>query len=181
MSGQLNYIVGDATNPIGDDKKMIIHCCNDIGGWGSGFVVSLSRKWTQPQNNYHNWFRAKYDEYSGQEFSLGNVQYVYIDDNTVVCNMIGQRGIGWSNGRPPIRYGALASCLEKAAEYALKYGYSIHAPRFGAVLAGGEWADIEWLIKKVILPYGIDVTIYDLPISEDHSRLIQERSNMELF
>jgi hypothetical protein len=34
----INFIVGDATTPIGDGLKIIVHVCNDIGGWGRGFV-----------------------------------------------------------------------------------------------------------------------------------------------
>jgi len=28
----INYIIGDVTDPQGDGKKLIIHCCNDLGG-----------------------------------------------------------------------------------------------------------------------------------------------------
>ncbi|MEV6001124.1 Appr-1-p processing protein, partial [Streptomyces griseomycini] len=25
--------------------KVIAHVCNDIGGWGKGFVLAVSRRW----------------------------------------------------------------------------------------------------------------------------------------
>ena len=30
------YTQGDATQPIGEGTKIIVHVCNDIGGWGRG-------------------------------------------------------------------------------------------------------------------------------------------------
>jgi len=41
---EILYIKGDVTAPIGDDNKLIIHCCNDIGAMGAGVAVALYRK-----------------------------------------------------------------------------------------------------------------------------------------
>lgn len=30
----IQYIKGDATSPKGTDNKIIVHVCNDVGGWG---------------------------------------------------------------------------------------------------------------------------------------------------
>jgi hypothetical protein len=30
-------------------KKLICHICNDLGGWGKGFVLALSRRWEGPE------------------------------------------------------------------------------------------------------------------------------------
>ena len=35
---QINYLKGDATVPLGDGPKIIVHVCNDIGEWGKGFA-----------------------------------------------------------------------------------------------------------------------------------------------
>ncbi len=43
---QINYVKGDATAPIGIGNKIIVHICNDIGRWGKGFVMALSKKWS---------------------------------------------------------------------------------------------------------------------------------------
>jgi len=34
----ISYIKGDATAPQGKGVKVIAHLCNDLGGWGKGFV-----------------------------------------------------------------------------------------------------------------------------------------------
>ena len=46
------YIQGDATKPIGNDNRLIIHCCNNIGKWGEGFVLALNKRWMEPYQNY---------------------------------------------------------------------------------------------------------------------------------
>jgi len=30
----IKYIKGNATNPAGEGNKLIVHICNDTGGWG---------------------------------------------------------------------------------------------------------------------------------------------------
>ena len=153
----IEYVIGDATEPIGDDKRIIIHCCNDKGAWGAGFVLALSRKWKEPEQEYRNWSKTK------NMFKLGMIQYVNVDAGIAVVNMIGQHGVGFVGNVPPVRYDAIAECLEKVAGIAIKQNASIHAPRFGSALAGGKWEIIEKQIEDIICSKNINVTIYDLP------------------
>lgn len=51
MTG-ITYVRGDATAPRGEGVKLIVHCCNDPGGWGRGFVLALSRRWPEPEAAY---------------------------------------------------------------------------------------------------------------------------------
>ncbi|RYD76612.1 MAG: Appr-1-p processing protein, partial [Verrucomicrobiaceae bacterium] len=44
----IHYVTGDATRPEGDGARVICHVCNDIGGWGRGFVTALSKRWKGP-------------------------------------------------------------------------------------------------------------------------------------
>ncbi len=69
----INDIKRDATNPIGNDKKLIVHICNGIGGWGKGFVLARSEKWKKPEQQYCEWFKSQ------NKFELGEVQFVDID------------------------------------------------------------------------------------------------------
>ena len=55
----LNFIIGDATQPVGEGTKIIVHVCNDIGGWGRGFVVALSKRWPEPERRYRAWSRGE--------------------------------------------------------------------------------------------------------------------------
>lgn len=145
----IKYVTGDATNPIGDGRKMIIHVCNNRHGWGAGFVLALSRRSPIPEEYYRRtaWL------------PLGDVQFVTINSDLVVANMIAQT-LGGSAGIPPLKYGELRKCLRKVRRAALILHCSIHAPRFGAGLAGGKWETIEAMINEEL--DGLDVFVYDL-------------------
>jgi len=154
---KINYVEGDATNPQGEGKKLIIHVCNDIGVWGGGFVLAVSKKWSLPEEIY----RAE-DHAVGLQ--LGQIAIVDVEDDISVVNMIGQTGTSPDiTNRPPVRYGAIELCLEEVARYALKCNASVHAPRFGAGIAGGDWDRIESIINEELISVGVPVTVYDLP------------------
>ena len=151
----INYIKGDATNPIGNGKKLIVHICNDIGGWGKGFVLALSKKWKKPEQEYREWYKSQ------DKFELGEVQFVEIDSELSITNMIGQHKIKRLKGQVPIRYEAVEKCLSKVADYSKENNFSIHMPRIGCGLAGGDWNTIEKIIQKKLIDRNIKVTVYD--------------------
>lgn len=161
---KITYIKGDATSPIGDGRKYIVHICNDIGGWGKGFVLALSSRWNEPEKRYREWFRDGVNNY-GEAPELGNVQFVQVLKDITVCNMIAQHGCypsKDSNGIivPPIRYDALEKCLDKVCKNALDLNVSVHMPLIGAGLAGGDWTIIESIINRTLVEKGVDVTVY---------------------
>lgn len=78
-----------------------------------------------------------------------------------VANLVGQVGLGAKAGVPPVRYEAIANGLERVAEFAQQHGASVHMPRIGCGLAGGNWEDIEPIIERTLLVKGIAVTVYD--------------------
>lgn len=98
----------------------------------------------------------------GNNFSLGNVQFVKVTSTTSVANMIAQHDIIPKNGVPPIRYEALEICLEKIAQRAVELEASIHMPRIGCGFAGGSWKIIEDIIFKTLISKNIEVYVYDL-------------------
>ena len=55
---EILYIKGDATAPIGSGVKVITHICNDIGGWGKGFVLALSKKWKMSRFSFNSLFKT---------------------------------------------------------------------------------------------------------------------------
>lgn len=185
---KIKYVVGDATEPVvkitssnrNGGTKLILHCCNDIGAWGAGFVLALSRKWKLPEIQYKRWHETGVNE-EGDPFRLGEVQFVPVSGNIIVCNMIGQKGIRAGNtGKPPIRYDAIEKCLEKVSakiddfankDYDLPMNdklspFTIHSPRFGCGLAGGTWEEIEIVIRRVFGNRDFNYTVYDLPPAE---------------
>lgn len=151
----IHYLKGDATSPQAKGIKLVCHVCNDVGGWGKGFVLALSRRWDQPEAEYRAW----YAQGKSGGFALGAAQFVQVEPYIWVANMLGQRGTKRGSSGPPIRYDALESCLTLAGAKALELGASVHMPRIGCGLAGGEWDRIEPLLSEHLA--GIDVTVYD--------------------
>ena len=153
----IHYIKGDATAPIGEGNKIIAHVCNDIGGWGRGFVLALSARWSQPEREFKKWYR------SGENFLLGEVIFVQVEENTWVANMVGQHDIkADKEGNPPVRYEAIGKALSKVAVFASEIKASVHMPRIGCGLAGGTWDKMEPVIIQELAAKGIRVTVYDL-------------------
>lgn len=116
----IKFVKGDATNPLDNKTKIIVHICNDEGGWGKGFVVAISNRWQEPEFEYRHWYKSKeakqtdtvryerlesVDKYANEKkFELGNVQFVKVTSEIWVANMIAQHGIKPDkDGVPPIR------------------------------------------------------------------------------
>ncbi len=174
----INFIKGDATNPNDNKTKIIVHICNDVGGWGKGFVMAISKRWKQPEIEYRNWYKNKEveqtdtiqferlqsrDKYSNEKkFDLGNVQFVKATDDIWVANMIAQRDIKPDkDGLPPIRYSFVSESLERVRQFAKRQNASVHMPRIGCGLAGGQWSEIEELINDNLIAHEIETAVYD--------------------
>ncbi|MFS0695364.1 macro domain-containing protein [Streptomyces nitrosporeus] len=153
----ITYVRGDATSPQGKGVKLIVHCCNDLGGWGKGFVLALSRRWPGPEAAYRRWHRER----AHNDFALGAVQFVQVEPYVWVANLIGQRGVRTGSKGVPVRYEALGTGLEKVAEKAVELGASVHMPRMGCGLAGGTWSRVEPLVTGRLAARGLAVTVYD--------------------
>ncbi|MEU0579289.1 macro domain-containing protein [Streptomyces griseoincarnatus] len=154
---EIRYARGDATVPSVKGVKVIAHVCNDIGGWGKGFVLALSRRWPEPEAAYRAWHRDR----AANDFGLGAVQLVQAERYVWVANMIGQRGVRTGSKGVPVRYEAIDTALDRLAVHALELGASVHMPRIGCGLAGGRWSRVEPLVEERLIRRGIPVTVYD--------------------
>ncbi|MGX1134593.1 O-acetyl-ADP-ribose deacetylase (regulator of RNase III) [Streptomyces glaucescens] len=154
---EIIYVRGDATVPSVKGVKLIAHVCNDIGGWGKGFVVAISRRWPQPEAAYRAWHRER----ATNDFALGATQFVQVEPYVWVANMIGQRGIRTGSKGVPVRYEAIDTALGRLADKALELDASVHMPRIGCGLAGGKWSRVEPLITERLVRRGVPVTVYD--------------------
>ena len=151
----IEYKIGNALEPEEKNPKYLIHVCNNVGGFGSGFAYFVSKKWPFVQSAFfENFEQCKLSK-------LGDIQIIQIEPGFSIVNMIAQEGIGWSKGRPPIRYEALKTCLIKVAEMAKKENACLIGPRFGSKRSGGSWVIIERLILDACKD--VPVYIYDLP------------------
>lgn len=151
---EIIYLKGDATEPVGTGHKIIAHVCNNLGGWGQGFVLAISKKWKEPEELYR----------SMDELNLGDTFGVQVESDIIVLNMIAQEGYKCKDNPVAIRYGALRECFERILNYIVSFEeeISIHMPRIGCGLAGGSWDKIEPIIKEYFSENDIQVYIYDL-------------------
>ena len=160
------YRKGDALCPvIKGGIRVIPHVVNDSGKWGAGFTKGLSERWEEPERFY----RARY-KYAKTNAKLGAVQWVFVEATLAVVNMVAQQGVR-AFGRPkPIRYKSLETCLECLAEGCrgligdgkemAKKSVTVHMPRIGCGLAGGEWGVVGPLVEETL--WDLDVYVYDL-------------------
>ena len=144
----IHYVVGDAAVPF-VRPALIAHVCNNLGAWGAGFVLSLGHRYPKAEQAYSRTTRHY----------LGTNQYVDVENDIHVANMIAQRGYGGAVRR--IVDSALEDCLHHAAGYAARRGMTIHMPRIGCGLAGAKWDEIEPIVRKNC--NGVGVYVYDLP------------------
>jgi hypothetical protein len=147
------------------DRRIIIpHVINDIGHWGAGFSGQLSKKYPKARET----IKLLHDKPK-----LGTTYYTHLlgeEPKIIIASMCAQTGTKdnpKTQDRPPIRYGALAKCMNYTMHVIGLFGTNfrdteIHAPMFGSGLAGGSWPIIEQMIKEIWSDKGLDVTIYKL-------------------
>lgn len=153
----IRYVKGDATQPQAKGNRIIAHVCNDLGGWGKGFVLAVSKRWEEPETAYRAWHRGR----AKNDFGLGAVQLVQAEPYVWVANMVAQRGMKTGSNGPPIRYDALRACLKKLAAQAKELKASVHMPRIGCGLAGGRWDEVEPIVADELTAHDVAVTVYD--------------------
>jgi O-acetyl-ADP-ribose deacetylase (regulator of RNase III) len=122
---------------------------NDHGGWGRGFVLAVSKRWPQAEKDYREWEKVgRGADEASTPFQLGEVSISKVETNLGVAHMLAQHGYIGPDNPTPLSYEALAQCLRKLATVAAAQNASIHMPRIGAGLAGGEWSRIKRIVEQ---------------------------------
>ena len=121
-----------------------------------GLLWQFQKSGTEPESKYREWFKSQ------EDFSLGQCQFVKVESDVWIANLIGQHKIHKDeSGNAPIRYEAIAIGLEKVAQFASEKLATVHMPRIGCGLAGGSWDKIEPLIHKFLSEKDIETYVYD--------------------
>ncbi len=158
---EIKYIKGDATEPIISEGKysVICHCCNAIGAWGKGFVVPLGKKYPKAKEKYFEFIKA-----SNKDNRLGSVSFAKVTDNIIVANIIGQYDIYPKNGKIPLDYEALEKGFNLVIEMFNMHNMplTIHMPKIGCGLAGGDWNKVKDIINNTFIKNNIETYVYIL-------------------
>lgn len=146
----IQYKIHDATIPL-FQRTMIVHICNNVNIWQHGFVVPLAQKYPQAKAIYHQ-----------VPQTLEHVQFVLINDNLIIANMIAQNGILTAQNPKPLDMDALKTTLEKVYHHAHLHHFNIQMPKIGSGLAGGNWEEIAPLITYFSQYYHVETIICEL-------------------
>ena len=153
----IQYYKGDVLSALDTSEtetKVLIHICNNKGGWGKGFVTSLSKKWKEPEKFYRNCFNLNHQN------KLGDIQQCCPVKNVYVVNMIVQNGYKSIFNKCPLDYDALTVCLKKTSDWLIYMGMrspSIYCPKIGTGLAGGDWDIIKPILEEELANFPINV------------------------
>ena len=102
-----------------------VNCCNVMG---AGLADKIAKKYPNVKL-----------EYTKNKWTLGETQFVPIEDGSFICNLAGQHGYG--PGKVQTDFSALAKGLQSAAEMAKSKELKIYIPfGLGSGLAGGQTA-----------------------------------------
>lgn len=163
------YKTGDATQPDlrQGSANYLIHVCNDQGGWGAGFTGALSKRYTQPERAYREWYR-RIGLYGSLSFELSGIQLVSVGQHLTVVNMLAQRGYRTQDNLKPFSPVDFTICCIKLynhidPSHKLCPPVCIHLPRVGCGLGGGTWEEVEVILHKYFVAEGIKVIVYDQP------------------
>jgi hypothetical protein len=132
---------GDASRPLVKEGTVVIaHVCNNRGGWGRGFVVSLSREYPEAERAYRSM--------NSRQRLLGTIQLAVVekeDPRVVVANMIAQDGYRSPQNPRPLNLPALNQCLNSMASWLSRQPTPllIQMPLLGGGL-GGYGAEGDW-------------------------------------
>jgi len=124
---------------------IIAHLCNNKSAWGAGFVLAVNELSLAAKLAYKELCK----HYNG-EAPLGITQFVEVQPDLFIANMIAQNGVDKSIGDCLVDYAALEKCLTKVFSRAAALRCDVHIPSgIGSGLAGGDEQKIHDIIKTL--------------------------------
>lgn len=143
-SKKITHINGNAIYPIGDSIKIICNECNVENYWKTNFGLEINDRW--------EFFKNICDASNNR--LLGNVQFIPVENNIIVANMITYDNCDNVGHDSIFRYAAFRVCLATVNDLAYNTNATIHIPCINPNI----WNNIEKIIKEVI---SVDIFIYD--------------------
>ncbi|MCI4347408.1 MAG: ImmA/IrrE family metallo-endopeptidase [Thermoplasmata archaeon] len=156
--GEVVEVVGDALAPRGTGPRVVAQIVNDkTPNWGGGVSLAARNRFPAAQEDFRRWVAE-----SPRNLALGRTRASEVGGGVHLASMVAQHGYGEST-KPRIRYAALRECLGQVRAYAERSGATVHMPKIGTGLSGGNWSIVSELIDEQLVSRGVRVTIYSLP------------------
>jgi len=136
-------------NIVNVQEGVIAHVVNSWGLFGAGVAGAIRAKWPEAERRYQNWFSGRN---RGISFKLGDVLFVELDQNTGpthIAHMLAMNGVRTKTNKTPLDYRSLGICLDKVYEFCGKMNSTLHIPKIGSGLAGGDWHRISTILEIV--------------------------------
>lgn len=158
--GRYCQLIGDVVQPYG--SGLILQVVNDVGAYGAGVSGAIGKRWGKVATEY-----KRLAQCGSKEFSLGFVQFVYIDPDFEVANMVAQKGLRGKDNPHPLQIPHLIHCLQTVSRYAKENQHKrIHVPYgIGCGLAGGNWQEVEKILIDNIVNEGLELMTYRLKVA----------------
>lgn len=121
-------------------QGIIVHGVNAQGVMGAGVALAIKKKYPKAYEEY-------LVSYNTGNLYLGSSQMVEVleDQLLTICNACTQEYYG--TDKRQVNYAALCMCFTSIFRTARIYKETVHFPKIGAGLAGGDWDIIEQLIN----------------------------------
>lgn len=161
---QIAYLVGNATEPVRKENEVavIVQNLNAQGAIGGGFSGAVTEKWPKVEEMYLDFI-----DNTNLKERLGAVIYSWVvEKEIVVASIIAQyKGFKVAPNEILINYDELKKGFSDIIDIMsfIDKPYTIHMPRIGCGIAGGDWNIIEKIIEETFIKNDIDVIVYDLP------------------
>lgn len=161
-----NQNTGDV---LGVPSGIVVHGCNAQGVMGSGIAVQIKQKYPEVFEAYKRWQKER-------GLHLGDVVFCPPTPSRPfwLANAITQEFYG-RDGRVYVDYDAVKTCFDKVSKLASTHGLSVHYPKIGAGLGGGDWDKIREIISSSL--DGLEHSVWLLeekprpdPASKHHAR-----------
>lgn len=144
--GRIKEIKGNATVPEAGGLRYIMQISNNTGTYeNTPFSVSLAQRWSNVKTEYRQWYQKKFGK-----LVLGEVQFIYVQSDTVLINMIAQDG-------DKIDEKSLATCLEAVAKKGLYDKGNFHIQKIDV----DNWKSIQKIVEDELVDRGLSVTVYE--------------------
>lgn len=136
----MNKILYIKGNLLTNNEPVIIHGCNNKGGFGSGVAGAIRKMYPNCYTTYRTAFEAG-------KLTMGGI-IVHEEPTCVILNAITQPAYGY-DGKQYVDYDSIKAAMILADE--MTTSGRIAMPKIGAGLGGGDWEIISNIIETCVI------------------------------